>query len=220
MADDQFAARESAYNDNLGQTVGRFCTAIVEADSAAKDAYVLRMLELLKQPNADFEASTTIIGQKQPLTTDISVPVIAIAQANPIAINHVQLDMDMTVSASQTDTTNEALKAEGSGSAKVGVGPFSVGIQVSASMSVSKESKRQSDYRSHTHATVQMEQAAPPEGLSLIVDALNKNVAYGLEINEAIVKAALPGIAATAATKEIPPPAPPDNGGGGGGSGG
>ena len=215
MADDQYAARENQYNDNIGLIVGRFATAIVEADSAAKDAYTKRVLSLVKEPNAEFVAETTLIGSKQPLQTQVSVPVLAITDSKPIQVDQAVLDLDMNVSAHQEDTFNIAGSASVEGSGRVGWGPFSVGVKITGSMSTSKEQKRSSDYRSTTHAHVEMGQGATPEGLSLIIDSLNKTTARALELNQAIIEAKLPAAAEAAAKAgDAPSPSGGDDKGG------
>ena len=201
----EYENRERDYNDNIGQVVGRFCTAIVEADSASKDAHVARVLNLLKQPNAEFIAQTSIIGVKDPLQTRIEVPVLSIVAANPIVIEEANLTLDMSVSASTSDTTNVASKTSVKASGKVGWGPFSLGVSIQADVSVAKESKRESDYRSTTHADVKMVQGDTPEGLSLILDSINKSVTSGLKINEAIIQAKVGSISdAAAGTDDVP----------------
>ena len=201
----EYENRERDYNDNLGQVIGRFCTAIVEADAEAKDAHVKRVLALLKLPNAHFIADTSVIGVKQPLQTRVSVPVLSIVKANPIEIDQANLSLDMNVSASTSDTLDVASKTSVEGSGRVGWGPFSIGIKIRADVSVAKESKRQSDYRSTTHADVTMKQGAPPEGLSLIIDSLNKTTTKALEINQTIIQAKFGDTAsAAAATDDVP----------------
>ena len=194
-ATDRFAGREAAYNDNLGQVIGRFCTAIVEADSAAKDAHTRRVLGLVKAGNVEFVAQTSLIGSDTPMQTRVSVPVMSVTDMKPAEIKEATLDLDMTVSMSDVDTYHDSFKAGGKGTGKVGWGPFSVSIQVSAQMSSGKEQKRSSDYRSHTHAHVEMGQGDTPEGLSLIIDALNQNTSKTLELNQAIVQARMSQIA-------------------------
>ena len=206
MADDQFEARENAYYDNLGATVGRFCTAIVEADSMAKDAHSKRLLQLMAQPNAEFEAVSSLIGIDEDLSTRISVPQIVITQTNPIEIESAVLSLDMSVSASNTDTLSIGSKVGTDIQGSIGFGPFKASVSVQAEMSVSKETKRQSDYRSTTHAEVSMRQAAVPEGIALIVDCLNANTKTALDISRAMAQAQLPAMADAAAPEPLPPP--------------
>ena len=191
MPDDQFAGREAAYNNGLGQVIAGFCTAIVDADSAAKDAHTNRVVALLDRPNAEFLAQTSLIGVDQPLQTRVSVPALAITQANPIQIEEANLSLDMTVNASQEDTTKINSKVGSEASVRAGWGPVSAGVKITAEVSVGKETKRASDYRSTTHADVKMTQAPTPEGLMLILDSMNKTTAKGLEINQQIIEAKL-----------------------------
>ena len=94
----EYEHREQRYNDNIGQVVGRFCTAIVEADALSKDAYARRMLELVKAPSAEFQAeSSSIIGMEQSLVTTIKTPMMTIMDNRPIVIDEAKLELDMTV---------------------------------------------------------------------------------------------------------------------------
>ena len=188
MANDQFRAREAAYNDNLGQVVGRFATGIVEADSAAKDAHCRRVLNLIDKPNAEFSTESGLIGMEQKLETKMSVPAVVVTDMRPIAIEEATLEMDMTVSASNEKVDKLDSQSSGEGSGKIGWGPFSIGIKVKADVSVGKSHKRNSDYRSHTNAKLTMRQAPIPEGLALIIDAMNKNVAVAAQINGQIAE--------------------------------
>ena len=198
----EYENRERNFNDNLGQVIGRFCTAIVEADSEAKDAHTRRVLALLEQPNAEFVADSNVIGVDEPMQTRVSVPVLSVVRANPIEIEEAKLVLDMSVSSSQSKTTNVASKSSVTASGKVGWGPFSLGVKITADVSVAKETKRQSDYRSTTHAEVTMRQGSTPEGLMLIIDSLNKTTTKALEINQAIIQSKFGTIAETAAESE------------------
>ena len=206
----EYEERERNYNDNLGQVVGRYATAIVEADSEAKDAHARRVLALAKAPNAEFSAKTSLIGFEEALETKISVPAMAVTDVRPIVVEEATLELDMTVSASQESESRLDSKTSASGSAKVGWGPFSVSMKMSADVSVGKTNKRKSDYRSHTNAKLTMRQGEVPEGLSLIMDSLNQTTAKGLQINQELIgrKAQALGAAAEAL------PAAEESGGG------
>ena len=186
----EYQQRETAYNNGLAKIVGSFALGLVEADNAAKDAYVARQIEIMAQeePNAEFRAKTTLIGLDQPLETKVSVPKIILAPSRPLVIDESNLSLDMTVSAHSEDSQslNFGLEAEGEGS--VGVGMFSAKVRVKASLSVSKESKRSSDYTSTTHADLKMTQGEAPEGLMKIIDALNLTTVKALELNAELVE--------------------------------
>lgn len=199
------------WNNNLGSTIGAFCQAVVQADGQSKDAYVARLLNLLKVPNADFVADASLIGQKNPLQLRIDTPIISISKTDPILIDTATISLDMAVSSSTQDLTQSSAKAEGSGSASVGWGPFKAQISVSAAMSTSAEHKRQSDYRSRTQCEVKMSQGQPAEGLSLIMESVYKFISTACRINEQIVEAQVGQIVqdAQANSKPVPPePAP------------
>ena len=205
----EYANREAKYNDNLGQIVGRFVVAIVEADSEAKDAHAKRVLELVAQPNVEFRAKTTLIGMEEGLETCMSVPPIAITDAAPIVVERAELELDMTVSAHQESESHVDSKTSMGGSGKVGWGPFSLSVKVQADVSAGKSSKRASDYRSHTNAKLTMVQGTMPEGLALLLESVNKTIDSGNKLNSMIMAQKLAQLSA-APPAEIPPAAAPE----------
>ena len=156
MAD--FENRETNFNKSLGGTIAGFASAIVAADSAAKDAQVDRISTLLDKPNVQFSTSTSLIGSDQKLSTVMDVPRIAVTRINPVEIEKATLKMSMSVSAHQETSSSSSKKAKTSGSLKVGWGPVSFGVSFSAEVSVQSSSKRSSDYRATTDAEMTMVQ--------------------------------------------------------------
>ncbi|MYA99316.1 MAG: DUF2589 domain-containing protein [Acidimicrobiaceae bacterium] len=196
------------WNNNLGSTIGGFCQAIVQADGQAKDAAMARILNLLKVPNAQFIADASMVGQKDPLQIRIDTPVISLTRTDAVIIEEATIEMEMNVSSSVADASTQDVKGEGSGSASVGWGPFKASIQVSASMASHSEHQRKSDFRSRTHCAVKMVQGEPAEGLSLIMESVNKFVNTATEINKQIVEAQLSAVLKDAQdnSKTVPPP--------------
>ena len=186
----EYANRETRFNNGLAGVVGAYALGIVDADNAAKDAYVARQIELMNQeePNAEFVARTTLIGLDQALETRVSVPKIVLAPSRPIVIDEANVSMDMEVSASSSDSlaVNSSLEAEGSGS--FGVGMFAAKMRVKASVSVAKDSKRDSHYAAITHADLRMVQGEAPEGMMKIIDSLNLTTAKALELNAELIE--------------------------------
>lgn len=197
------------FNNNLGDTIGGFCTAVVEADSLAKDAQTARILSLLKRPNAQFVADVSVIGSEEPLQVRIDTPVIAITNIQPIEITTAELELDMTVETAINDASETKGNVEGKGEASIGIGPFSAKVSVSASASYSSAKSRKSDYRARTNVKVQFAQGTPAEGLSLIMQSVNRFVDVGTAINKQIVEAQLPKFQASAAkTPDVKPAQP------------
>ena len=184
---DQYSGRAKAFNDDLGGVISGFATAAVYADGAAKDAALQRLLEVLKLDNVELDAKTTLIGQKQELETQISVPPVVLVDNQPLVVQSAELHMSMSVSAQDAEASQSeyggSLTAEG----KVGFGPFSLSAKLSAHVSVSSSRKRSSDYSSTTDATLTMTQGQTPEGLSKIVDALTETVQTALLINRQLI---------------------------------
>ena len=156
---DMFAEREAAFNKSIGGTMANFAMAAVIADSAAKDANIVRILELLERPNIDMSATTSLVGLDSNLETRINVPVVAISPINLLIVDNAHIVMDMSVSAHQSDTTVSA-------NASFGIGLFKISGTLTANVSVAKEQKRSSDYSATTHAELTLKQGDVPEGLA------------------------------------------------------
>ena len=186
MAD--FENRETNFNKSLGGTIAGFASAIVAADSAAKDAQVDRISTLLGKPNVQFSTSTSLIGSDQKLSTVMDVPRIAVTRVNPVEIERATLKMSMSVSAHQETSSSSSKKGKTSGSMKAGWGPISFGVSFSAEVSVQSSQKRSSDYRSTTDAEMVMVQGAAPEALQSIMDTMNETVRVGLELNKGLMQ--------------------------------
>ena len=192
---DQYEGRAKAFNDDLGGVISSFAVAAVLADKSAKDASLQRLLEVLKYPNVDLDATTTLVGAKSPLETKISVPPVVLMNNQSLEVQSATLHMSMNVSAQDAAEAQAeyggTLNAEG----KIGWGPFSLSAKMSAQVSVSSSRKRSSDYSSTTDAQLVMAQSPAPEGLAKVIDAIGETVAVGLKLNEQIMKVAAGTIA-------------------------
>jgi len=163
---DMFAEREAAFNKSIGGTMANFAMAAVIADSAAKDANIVRILELLERPNIDMSATTSLVGLDSNLEARINVPVVAISPINPLIVDNAHIVMDMSVSAHQSDTLNVKSDTTVSATASFGIGLFKISGTLTANVSVAKEQKRSSDYSATTHAELTLKQGDVPEGLA------------------------------------------------------
>ena len=206
-----FIPQSQSFNKSLGEVVGKFVTDLCMADATTRQANANMIVAMVTKddgtprPPIDFVATVNSGDDKNLIKTDISVPLVAIANTDAFLPEEATLTMDMNVSASSEDTEQLQAQAGGSGTASVGWGPFKASITVNASMSTSKESKRSSDYRSTTHAEVKMTRQPAPEGLSLILNSVQKTVEMGLKIQE---QKALDAANKAAATVAPAPPTP------------
>ena len=184
---DGFAKKEEAWNNALGQKIGDATVAIVVADSIAKDAALQRTIELLERDNVMFAASTSIIGMDTKLETGISVPVIAVANNAPIVVQKATIDMSLDVSEHAENQTKASLQSETQASTKAGFFGQGVSVRQTVRVGVEHTRKRSSDYSSTMAVHIEMGQAAPPEGLNLLVDGLMECVKQGQSINSELI---------------------------------
>ena len=186
----EYENRERSYAVTMGDTLGAFCRHVVEADNAAKGAYVQRIVDLAGLENLELKAEANLIGLDESLQTHISVPPAVIAPVQPIEIDDARLDMSMEVSAHTESTTSIKSESEAEGKGSVNLGPFGkIGVSIKANVSVGKERKRSSDYRATTEVHVSFKQGETPEGVSRILDSINGTVSKSLEVNERLIDA-------------------------------
>jgi hypothetical protein len=202
---DMLADREAAFNKSIGGTMANFAMAAVIADSAAKDANIVRILELLKRPNIDMSATTSLVGLDSNLETRINVPVVAISPINPLVVDNAHIVMDMTVSAHQSDNLNVKSDTTVSATASFGIGLFKISGTMTANVSVAKEQKRTSDYSATTHAELTLKQGEVPEGLAKIIDSLYGTVQKGLQLNEQLISRQAEKLNDEMGSNDLPP---------------
>lgn len=180
--------------DNLGATLGAFATAVVEADSNSKDAYAARVIALAKAGSVDVSAKTSIIGSKDPMSLDISAPLLALTDLKAVEVESAMMTYDLTVSSQVSDNSETKGEVSATGSASVGIGPFQAKVSVSAHASYSESKSRSSDFRARIHAEMTFKQSAPPEGVAIIMDCVQRFIDASTKINLAIEQAKLAAI--------------------------
>lgn len=184
---DGFADKEKEWKSSLGQTIGNACTAIVEADSLAKDMAIKRTIQLLERDNVEFSASTTLIGMDTKLQTGISVPVIGIVNKDPIVVKQATVHMSLNVHEQASNNTDTKVNSETTVGANFGFFGQGGSINQTVKAGVENKRKRSSDYTSGMDVDIVMEQAPPPEGLMIIVDGLMETVKVGQLINHELI---------------------------------
>lgn len=187
--DDQFAGREAAYAQTLGDMIGAFTTHIVEADIASKDAQAERILKLLNQDNVDFTSSANLVGLNEKLESKLSVPPVVMTDLTGVIIEDAELEMSMTVSAHNSDSTKIGVDAGMEASAGGGFAGFTASLKIHCDVSVEKEKKRESDYSATTNCKLRMCQGKVPEGVNKICDSVVGTVNTALKLNERLIVA-------------------------------
>lgn len=190
MAEDYAATKEKMWVSSLGERIGNAATAIVEADSLAKDKQLERTRFLLGLDNIDFRSNTNIIGVDQALETGISVPPISVLDQSQMVVDDAHIKLDLEVHESAADTTNVKVGSETEASVSGGV-PFigpKVSVKQTVRASVSNDRSRKSDYSSKMEVYCHMTQAPPAEGMQVVLDALVSPIKKAAEVNAAIIE--------------------------------
>lgn len=182
----EFEEREARKFNELGPQLGGMATAIVEADAVSKQRTLQRQVEILGMDNLKTSASTTIIGQDDPLRVNYDVPVVVVADMRGLEVQTATIKTTMNVSASREDNLSVNSQTEASGSAKIGFGMFSASASFKSSVGVNRDVRRKSDYNSTLEVDINMAQSPVPEGLMKVLDSMNRVVEAATEINVGI----------------------------------
>lgn len=115
-------------------------------------------------------------GQAQVQQVILSVPFLSIVNIPSLMVKTVDITFDMEVKSSEShrDESTEELAVDGFG--KVGYGPFSAGVKLHGAVSAHQENTRSTDRSAKYHVSVQARDDGMPEGLSRVLDMLQKSI--------------------------------------------
>lgn len=190
---------EKEWKSGMGQVVSDGCLAIIDADEAAKDAQLYRLMELVGLDNVEFKSDISLVGMEQKLQTGISLPALVLALGSNIGVTDAKFSMSLDVSQHEEQSTGVKSDTSVAASASGGFLVAKGSVKTTAKLGVSHDRKRSSDYRSTVNIDVNMAQTPPPEAVSLIVDALTANAKRGLDLNESLVQRQADRLAAAVA---------------------
>ena len=189
MADapNQVVATADQWNNNLPHVIAGYCNAVVESDFISKHKWMSLVLELAKQENVDIKATISILKGKNPLTMDLSAPMLCIAMLRPLGIDSVDIESDLNISMSQDFSRHIGAETKVEADAHFNTVFGGGGVKVTASATVAQDRKRHSDMRAHVSCKIHMAPQELPEGMARIVDSALKVVDAGCRINESIM---------------------------------
>ena len=178
-----FEGRERRTMRDLGANVSAVVEALIRADVNAKFYNVEYFRRLFSMPNVDIHTSTALLGRNEGLETRLSVPAVLLTDTDALEISEATVETAFSVHASESEETHVGASTEVSASG--GMFGFSVGL--SAKASVDHTRKRTGDYTASANVKVTMKQGGTPEGVSKVLDIMNRAVEKGGELNEKII---------------------------------
>lgn len=107
----------------------------------------------------------------------LSVPFLAIVNVPALMIKTVDVTFDMEVKSSESHHDSEDKQASLDATAKVGWGPFSASVTIHGSVSTHQENTSSTDRSAKYHVAVHAQDDGMPEGLSRVLDILQKAIA-------------------------------------------
>lgn len=107
----------------------------------------------------------------------LSVPFLAIVNVPALMVKTVDITFDMEVKSSESHHDSEDKEMSLDVTAKVGWGPFSAEVKVHGSVSAHQENTRSTDRSAKYHVAVHAADDGMPEGLSRVLDILQKAIA-------------------------------------------
>lgn len=107
----------------------------------------------------------------------LSVPFLAIVNVPALMVKTVDITFDMEVKSSESHHDSEDKELAVDVTAKVGWGPFSAEVKVHGSVSSHQDNTRSTDRSAKYHVAVHAADDGMPEGLSRVLDILQKAIA-------------------------------------------
>ncbi len=116
-------------------------------------------------------------GETQVQKVVLSVPFLAVVNVPALMVKTVDIVFDMEVKSSESHKDDKSMEASLDATAKVGWGPFSVEVKIHGAVSAHQENTRSTDRSAKYHVQVQARDDGMPEGLSRVLDILQKAIA-------------------------------------------
>jgi len=116
-------------------------------------------------------------GETQVQKVVLSVPFLAVVNVPALMIKTVDVVFDMEVKSSESHKDDKSMEASLDATAKVGWGPFSAEVKIHGAISAHQENTRSTDRSAKYHVQVHASDDGMPEGLSRVLDILQKAIA-------------------------------------------
>ncbi len=116
-------------------------------------------------------------GEAQVQKVVLSVPFLAIVNVPALMVKNVDITFDMEVKSSESHKDDNNMEASLDLTAKVDIGIFSAEVKIHGAVSAHQENTRSTDRSAKYHVQVQARDDGMPEGLSRVLDILQKAIA-------------------------------------------
>ena len=176
----------------MGQLIASFATNLNDADRAQKLAYAEFVQTICAIENITWAAEMSILTMPQALTLMASVPVIANVDMSYFGFDEAVLEQEYRVSASTEDKTSLKSNVQTEVKMKIGgiAAAFGAGgsVSVKADTTYQKDTRRASDYSSTVKCMIKMKRFDPPEGVQIMMEAMNDVLKEGMALNKTIIE--------------------------------
>jgi hypothetical protein len=116
-------------------------------------------------------------GDSQVQKVVLSVPFLAIVNVPALMVKTVDITFDMEVKSSESHKDELSEEASMDASVKIGWGPVSAEVKIHGAISAHQENTRSTDRSAKYHIQVHASDDGMPEGLSRVLDMLQKAIA-------------------------------------------
>lgn len=120
---------------------------------------------------------TSLSNETQVQKVILSVPFLVIVNTPALMVKSVNITFDMEVKSSETHKDESSQEASMDVGAKFGWGPFSAEVKIHGAISARQENTRSTDRSAKYHVEVTARDDGMPEGLSRVLDMLQKAIA-------------------------------------------
>ena len=199
MADDalkdETKARWEAAPSQMGQAMGAFSVAYVEAVNLARDGQLKRFCDLVERKNLDIDALMTLLDG-DPLQMHINAPPMLFTDHSPN--EPLTGELETVFRTSENNHASEANKINAKNEFEAGGGGLLWSVKDRFSLSVTHEDARdhKSSFEGELKMKMTMGRAETPVGVQVIVDGLKALYQEAVKANLILAQAKLKEIVA------------------------
>lgn len=222
MANDQFASRQSAFPDEIGNTLAAFLGGLQKAhhDNLMTEAEFSAFCAAKK--NIETKLQAGVIDAEQALTLMQSLPFIEYIDDEGFGLDTAEIEMNMRVSAHQESKSETSGSVSSETSASAGGGFLGMGAKASTkitgTLSHSADQADSADYSAYTNLKVTMKRTKPAPARRLTSELMQEMVRDTHEIVKSVSKVQKSKLSDELLAKDPPKQIPKSEDGGDSGS--
>ena len=187
MDKDRTEARERAYPNQMGATLGAFASAYIEQAGIARDKALARTIDMLGRPNVKAVSRVSMMDGTD-LMVGLSIPAVTMVNLEPNEPTSGKISGSMRVQETNKAKSNDKTGVKWGAQGGIGAGLWHVDTSISVSNSHTEDRARDTDFSARVEWEVNFGPGKTPEGVALIQSGLNQAIAMAMQGNLMLIQ--------------------------------